>query len=101
MLVDFRPHPVDIQRMNAAKPFTRTLADRLARVTEHRLPARAVIDLVGCEVPVPEAIVCPLGRQGVAFLAEPKGLKGLLPRDGVTDRVSDRPLQQSSVKLSL
>ena len=58
------PRVRDVGRMDATRPLAETVADLVVVVTEHLLPARAVVDAVGGQVPIPDAV--PRAVEGVA-----------------------------------
>ena len=82
--------------MNPFEPLPRTRADLVLRVAEHLLPAGREVDRVGAEIPVEDAVVGALDRQGIAFLAVAESVVGGLAGDGVADRAH----QQSGVDLA-
>ena len=74
---------LDVVGMYPAEPLLRARTDLPLRAAEHRLPARAVIDLAGPQVPVPESVVGTRGGQGVALLAFAEGGLGALARGDI------------------
>ena len=63
--------------MDALGPVIRVLGQLPRSVAEDFRIARGIIDRVGPQVPIPDAVVGPPGDQGVAFLALAQGLLGL------------------------
>ena len=63
--------------VNAVQPLVGAVRDLVLLEAEHRLPPRRVVDPAGLEVPVPEAVVGPLGRHRVALFALVEGFVDL------------------------
>ena len=94
VLGDRLPHARPVILMQAIEPFVRGDADFRILVPEHRLPARRPVNLVGREVPVPQAIVGAVDGKGVALLALAQALDHPLVRQvgadaGEGDRAVD------------
>ena len=66
--VDVGAQPRQIVGVHPVQPFSEPVADLALFVSQHRLPARRVVDAAGVDVPVPEPVVGPLGRQRVPVL---------------------------------
>src|SRR5262249_59089689 len=67
----------EVVGVDPAEPLEGSVADVLRLAAEHRLPALGVVDLVGLQGPVPEAVVDALGGEGVALLAGAEGFLGV------------------------
>ncbi len=85
---DGHAEAVPVVGMGPREPFARTASDLGLRVPQHLLPARGETNLMGNEVPVPEAVVRAASGEGVALLAPAqRGLGPLALLAGVRRRV--------------
>ncbi len=77
--------------MDPFEPLARARTDLELGVSEHLLPAGGKVDRVGAEIPVEDAVVGALDREGVAFLAVAESVVGGLAGDGVANRTDQQP----------
>src|ERR1700730_249794 len=75
---DFRLDTLDIFRMNAVEPLVGPVLEFLLAVTQHRLPARAELHLVGFKVPFPKAVACSSQQHRTTFLARGERLESFV-----------------------
>src|SRR5947199_10345277 len=61
--------------VNAIEPILRAIPHPAVVVAERFLPPGRIEDLAGDEIPVPEAVVGAAGRELIALLAAPQGLR--------------------------
>src|SRR4029078_8083573 len=87
----------EVLGMDAAEPLEGGVADVAVVVAEHRFPAAGIVDLVGLEVPVPEAVVDALGGEAVASLAGPDRLLVLLALGDLDGHAAGEALARAGV----
>src|SRR5262245_26545164 len=67
--------------MQPVQPLVWRHTDFCVFVPEHRLPARRPVDLVRCQVPIPQSIVRPVDGKRVALLALAQALDDAFVRE--------------------
>src|SRR6266540_3246667 len=63
-----------IRWMHAAQPRLRARADRMVVIAEHSFPTRGIVDRIGRQIPIPQAIVGRLCGQCIALFASANAL---------------------------